>query len=66
MFRFAAYRIHQSLVQKHLTINEFWPLWRDKKTTGDKIVWGNTPEEARANYRKTLEKYNLLKKDNLN
>jgi len=39
--RFAAYRIHQSLVQKPLSIDKFWPLRSDKKITQDKIVMDN-------------------------
>jgi len=30
MHRLAAYRIHQSLVEKPLKIQEFWPLFGDK------------------------------------
>lgn len=31
MLRIASYRIHQSLVQKPLKINDYWPLPSDKK-----------------------------------
>lgn len=40
MQRMAAYRIHQSLVQKPLTITEFWPLPSDK---GEKSITGFLP-----------------------
>ena len=41
--RFASYRIHQSLVEKPLKIEEFWPLWGDKKVKpDDKLIM--TPE----------------------
>lgn len=36
--RWASYRIHQSLVEKPLKIEEFWPLWGDKKKDDDKLV----------------------------
>ena len=39
--RLASYRIHQSLVEKPLKIEDFWPLWGDKKTE-DKLIM--TPE----------------------
>lgn len=36
--RLAAYRVHQSLVEKPLSIDKFWPLWSDKKREETKIV----------------------------
>lgn len=35
--RWASYRIHQSLVEKPLKIEDFWPLWGDKKKAPDEI-----------------------------
>lgn len=36
--RTASWRIHQSLVQKPLTLREFWPLPSDKKNQRDIIL----------------------------
>lgn len=67
MFRMASFRIHQSLVQKPLSLTDFWPLWADQKQQlQDKFIWGDTIEEARENYRNVLRRHNLLKDDNLN
>lgn len=38
MLRMGFYRIHQSLVEKPLTIKEFWPLASDKESVKEKIV----------------------------
>ena len=40
--RLASYRIHQSLVEKPLKLEDFWPLWGDKKAVSDKLIM--TPE----------------------
>lgn len=37
LLRFGFFRTHQSLVQKPLSIREFWPLPSDKKTGRDII-----------------------------
>jgi hypothetical protein len=36
--RWASYRIHQSLVEKPVRIEEFWPLWNDKKPEDEKLI----------------------------
>lgn len=36
--RFASYRIHQSLVTKPLSIEEYWPLKGDKPKQAEKKV----------------------------
>lgn len=36
--RIAAFRIHQSLVTKPLSLNEFWPLPSDKKVSRETLV----------------------------
>ena len=39
MHRLASYRIHQSLTGKDaVSIEKFWPMWSDKKSSSDKIV----------------------------
>jgi hypothetical protein len=38
MIRIGSYRIHQSLVKKPLKIEDFWPLWGDKKHASEKFV----------------------------
>lgn len=43
MLRIASYRIHQSLVQKPLKIQEYWPLPSDKKVSRDVRIM--TPEQ---------------------
>ena len=58
MMRIASYRIHQSLVQKPLSMNEFWPIG-DDKTESKKIVWGDTKEEAEEFYKKVKQAHNL-------
>ncbi len=42
MLRISSYRIHQSLVQKPLKIQEYWPLPSDKKVSRDVRIM--TPE----------------------
>ncbi len=37
MLRIASYRIHQSLVQKPLSITDYWPLPSDKETKKDTL-----------------------------
>ena len=39
IIRFAAYRIHQSLVEKPLTIERFWPLEGDKPRENTTLVF---------------------------
>ena len=52
--RVASYRIHQSLVKEPVKIEEFWPLWGDKKVKpDDKLIM--TPEL----YQKIKKIYNL-------
>lgn len=36
--RFAAYRIHQSMVEKPLSIEKFWPLPTDAETEDSDVV----------------------------
>jgi len=57
--RLSSYRIHQSLVEKPLSIQEFWPIWGDKKHEQDKFIWGETKEEARAFYELVKKAHNL-------
>jgi len=45
LHRFSAYRIHQSLVQKPLSLSNFWPLKGDEKEAVT-YTWGESKEEA--------------------
>lgn len=38
LHRMAAWRIHQSLVQKPLGIKSFWPLWNDNAGDNTKLA----------------------------
>lgn len=51
--RWASYRIHQSLVEKPAKIEDFWPLWGDKKKETEQLVM--TPEM----YHKIKQIHNL-------
>lgn len=42
MLRVGFYRVHQSLVQKPLSVREFWPLPSDKKHARESLII--TPE----------------------
>lgn len=34
----ASYRIHQSLVQKPLSLEDFWPIDGDKERSNDRLI----------------------------
>ncbi len=59
MMRLGFYRVHQSLVEKPLTIEKFMPLRGDVERKPDKIVWGDTPEEAMENYKNIMKLHNV-------
>lgn len=46
MLRLGSFRIHQSLVEKPLRMEDFWPLWWDKKKTSERIVLTDEMKEA--------------------
>lgn len=56
MHRLGSFRVHQSLVEKPLKIEQYWPMWSDKRNTSTTVkkTWGDTPEEAMENYKRIM------------